>query len=112
MKNNIPTNLQGLIDTITAQWKFTPEKYKAMENMSEEQKNTFIVTHVLLHINKSTGTISDACEAFDHDNNKILSANPEINKTLIKMLINTLLLMGRFGMSEEEIVAGIKATVK
>ena len=109
MTNNIPTNLQGIMDAIKAKWEFTPEKYPALANMNEKQRKVFICSHVILHMNKSLGVIAGVCESADHGEvNRINDQNPALNMALVKTLINTLVLMDLMNMTEQEIGEMIK----
>jgi hypothetical protein len=102
-------SINDLIEYIAASYNFSEEKYPALQNLSDEQKQDFAIRHLSFHFSKTAGKIAAVCEGVDHGKGYDL---PELKKNIAKAFINTLRLAQLADMGESELLQAVKNSIE
>ena len=102
-------DLQALIDLIRREWHWTERRYPGMSKHGEpgsEARRRFQRRHVLLHLAKQVGKLSEFEERNDHGRHS--GAHAARTEQIAKMLISVLQFSMVENITAEELAAAIK----
>jgi len=95
--------LQQLTEHIALVWKFVPERYPDLAGESAEQRESFLIKHLLLHLTKNMGEIAALCEEFDH--RQRINRRQRLQIATIKMFVSVLKLAEESGLSAADLLS-------
>lgn len=103
------SDLSSLMKCIADGFPFNGESYPGFDKLPLDQKELFIVSHSVLHMNKSLGRIAAEAESAGHGDVMDLE---KLNAAAVSMVVHSLRLVEAIGLSSEDVIQGIFEAVK
>jgi hypothetical protein len=94
--------MNDLVAQVAESWLFDTQTYPGsrLDELSEQERYTFAIRHVLLHMQKSAGYVATAIERAEHGENLDMSL---VGEAARKSFRNALRLAALIGLTEAEL---------
>ncbi|MBI4095203.1 MAG: hypothetical protein HY435_03360 [Candidatus Liptonbacteria bacterium] len=100
-------NLSELMSLVRDNWLFDEANYPQIRECSDSEQQLFALRHVLMHLAKALGKLSEIVEPLDHKSVPEPPNKATFEPIVRNFLINTLKLADIAGISPEELAESV-----